>query len=97
MDDNSKLRKTIEYYRRVMLWQPLVTKTNKNTNNKSLSRISSGDYKRTQQGISAGLLSYLYKLHMVHATNNYSCPNVHVSSMSAPCVHHEIAIQLILL
>ena len=78
-----------------LLWQPLVTMTNNNTNNKSLSRISSGDHKRTQQGVSARLLSYLYKLHMVHATNNYSCPNVHASSMSTLYVHYEIAIQLI--
>jgi len=67
-----------------VLWQPLVTMTNSNTSNKSLSRITSGDYKRTQQGVSAGLLHYLYKLHMVHATNNYSCPNVHASSISTP-------------
>ena len=26
-----------------------------------------GDYKRTQQGVSAELLSYLYKLQIVHA------------------------------
>jgi len=51
-----------------MLWQPLVTMTNSNKSNKSLSRISSGDYKRTQQGVSAKLLLYLYKLYMVHAT-----------------------------
>jgi len=31
----------------ILLWQPLVTKTNRNTNNKSLSRISSGNHKRT--------------------------------------------------
>ena len=74
-----------------MLWQPLVTMTNSNTSNKSLSRILSGNHKRTRQGVSAGLLSYLYKLHIVHATNNYSCPNVHVLFMSVPCVHHEIA------
>jgi len=72
-----------------MLWQPLVTKTNSNTSNKSLSRISSRDHKRTQQGVSAELLSYLYKLHMVCATNNYFCPNIHMSSMSAP---YEIAV-----
>ena len=53
-----------------VLWQPLVTMTNSNTNNKSLSRISSGNHKKTQQGVSAKLLPYLYKLHMVHATNN---------------------------
>ena len=53
-----------------MLWQPLVTKTNSNTASKSLNRISSGNYKRTQQEVSAVLLLYLYKVHMVHATNN---------------------------
>jgi len=31
----------------LMLWQPLVTKINSNTSNKSLSRILSRDYKRT--------------------------------------------------
>ena len=39
-----------------MLWQPLVTMTNSNTNNKSLSKISSGNYKRTEQGVFAKLL-----------------------------------------
>ena len=75
-----------------MLWQSLVTMTNNNISNKSLSRISSGDHKRTWQGVSARLLPYLYKLHMVHATNNYSSPNVHVSSISTLCVYHEVAI-----
>ena len=70
----------------LLLWQPLVTKTNSNTSNKSLSRISSGNHKRTRQGVSTKLLPYLYKLHMVCATNNYSCPNVHVLSISIPCV-----------
>ena len=51
-----------------MLWQPLVTMTNSNTNNKSLSRISSSDHKKTQQGVSAELLPYLYRLHMVRAS-----------------------------
>ena len=54
----------------IMLWQPLVTTTNSDTINKSLSRVSSRDYKRTQQEVSAELLSYLYKLQMVCATNN---------------------------
>ena len=53
-----------------MLWQPLITMTNSNTSNKSLSRISSRDHKRTRQGVPAVLLSYLYKLHLVCATNN---------------------------
>ena len=78
----------------LLLWQPLVTMTDSNTSNKSLSKISSKNHKRTQQRVSAELLPYLYKLHMVHATNNYSCTNVHVSSMSTPCIHHEVAIQL---
>jgi len=64
--------------------------TNSNTNNKSLSRISSGDYKRTQQEVSAELLSYLYKLQIVCATNNKPYPKIHVLSMSAPCIHHEV-------
>ena len=51
-----------------LLWQLLVIMTNNNTSNKFLSRISSGDYRRTQQGVFAELLPYLYKLHMVHAT-----------------------------
>jgi len=74
-----------------VLWQPLVTITNSNTSNKSLSRISSGDYKRTQQGVSAGLLPYLYKLYIVHSMNNYSCPKVHALSMSVPYVYYEVA------
>ena len=31
---------------------------------------------------------------MVYATNNYSCPNIYVLSISVPCVHHEVAMQL---
>ena len=52
------------------------------------------NHKRTWQGVSAVLLPYLYKLHMVYATNNYSCPNVHASSMSIPYVYYEVAMQL---
>ena len=63
---------------------------------KALNRLSSsGDYKRTQQGALAALLSYLYKLQVVHAITMYlpyvysvvtvqdcaSCSNVHVSYM----------------
>ena len=51
-----------------VLWQPLVITTNSNTNSKSLSKISSGDHKRTQQEVSTELLPYLYKLYIVHAT-----------------------------
>ena len=80
--------------RTVLLWQPLVTMTNNHTSNKSLSRISSGDHKRTRQEVFAVLLSYLYKLYIVYATNNYSCPNVYMLFMSVLCVHYEIVIQL---
>ena len=41
-------------------------------------------HKRTWQGVSAILLPYLYKLHIVHTTNNYSYSNVHASFMSTP-------------
>jgi len=44
-------------------------KTNSNTSNKSLNRISSGDYKRTRQGVPNVLLSYLYEVLMVGANN----------------------------
>ena len=53
-----------------LLWQPLVTKTNNHTSNKSLSRISSRDHKRTWQEVSAELLPYLYYYMMVCAINN---------------------------
>ena len=53
-----------------LLWQPLVTKTNNHTSNKSLSRISSKNHKRTWQEVSTELLPYLYYYMMVCATNN---------------------------
>ena len=40
------------------------------------------------------MLPYLYKLYMVCTTNNYSCPNIYVSSISIPCIHYKIAVQL---
>ena len=43
-----------------MLWQPLIIKTNSNITSKSLSRISSGNHKRTRQEVSNILLPYLY-------------------------------------
>ena len=69
--------------------RPIITQ-----DSKSLSRISSRDYKRTQQGVSARLLPYLYKLHMVHAINNYSFPNVHASFISVSCIYYKIAMPL---
>ena len=44
-----------------MLWQPLITKTNDHTSGKSLkSDIEWEVYKRTRQGVSAKLESYIY-------------------------------------
>jgi len=61
----------------------------------STGYLSSGDYKRTQQGALTALLPYLYKLQVVRATTMClphvystvtvqdcaSCPNIHVSYM----------------
>ena len=80
-----------------VLWQLLVTKTNSNTSNKSLSRILSEDHKRTRQGIPAVLLPYLYYYmwSMLQLCFYYaSYPKVHVSFMSAPYIHHVVAIWL---
>ena len=46
----------------LILWQPLITKTNSSTMSKSLSRISSGNYKRTQQKVPDILLSITNKI-----------------------------------
>jgi len=44
-----------------MLWQPLITKTNDHTSSKSLkSDIEWKVHKRTRQGVSAKLESYIY-------------------------------------
>ena len=52
---------------------------------KTLSRQSSGEnQKRTQQGVSAKSECYIYKVHMVHATNNYACPYVHTTILCLP-------------
>jgi len=55
----------------LMLWQPLITKTNDHTSGKSLKlNIKWEVHKRNRQGVSAKLESYLYKTCLVHATNN---------------------------
>ena len=41
-------------------------------------------HKRTQQGVSAKLESYIYKVYMVCATNNYACPYVHATISCPP-------------
>ena len=44
-----------------VLWQPLITKTNNHTSGKSLKwDIKWEVHKRTQQGVSAKLESYIY-------------------------------------
>jgi len=40
-------------------------------------------HKKTQQ-VSAKLESYIYKVHMVHATNNYTWPYVHATTSCPP-------------
>ena len=52
-----------------ILWQLPITKTNNSTISKSLSRISSKYYKKTQQGVSIVFLHYLHKFLMVCANN----------------------------
>jgi len=52
-----------------LLWQPVITKTNSSMTSKSLSRISSGNYKRTQQEVPTVFLCYLYRILMVHTNN----------------------------
>ena len=44
----------------LLIWQPLDTKFNSNISNKSLSKILSGNYKKTQQEVPTVLLPYLY-------------------------------------
>ena len=52
-----------------VLWQPLIIKTNNSMTSKSISRISSRNYKRTQQEVPNVLLLYLYYRYMVYANN----------------------------
>ena len=78
-----------------LLWQPLITKTNSNTTSKSLSRISSGDHKRTQQEVLTIFLYYLYQVLMVHASNKQLYPNVHIQSMLLPCVNLMSSIRIL--
>ena len=55
-----KLFKQIEK-RIELLWQPLITKTNDHTSNKSLKTDIKWEFhKRTRQGVSAKLESYIY-------------------------------------
>jgi len=53
-----------------LLWQSLVTRPIETQSINFKDGYHCGDYKRTWQGVPAELLSYLYKLQMVCATNN---------------------------
>ena len=76
-----------------LLQQPLVIIQG----SKSLNRILSENYKRTRQGVSAVLLSYIYYYIQSVLRLCFYCisyPKVYVSSISAPCVHHVVVMQL---
>ena len=56
---------------RIVLWQPLIARTNDHTNGKSLRMDIKWEFhKRTRQGVSAKLESYIYKVHMIYATTS---------------------------
>jgi len=46
----------------------------------SIKQSSGKKHKRTRQEVSAKLKSYIYKVHMVHATNSYTCPYVYTTT-----------------
>ena len=54
----------------IMLWQPLVTKTNGAQIINLSVGYHCGNHKRTRQGVSTELLSYLYKLQVFCAIIN---------------------------
>jgi len=55
----------------MVLWQPLDQSPIAIQASKALNRQSSGEnHKRTRQGVSVKLESYIYKTCLVHATNN---------------------------
>ena len=69
-----------------MLWQPLITKTNDHTSSKSLKLdIRWEVHKRTRQGVSAKLESYIYRIHMVHATL-LQLKDLSVGQWEEPCI-----------
>ena len=50
----------------------------------SVKQSSEKKHKRTWQGVSTKLESYIYKVHMVCATNNYTYPYVHATTSCLP-------------
>ena len=65
----------------LLLQQSLIIKIDSSTTSRSLNRISSRDYKRTQQEVTNVLLPYLYKVLIVYANNKQSYPNIYVQSI----------------
>ena len=54
---------------------------------KALSRQLSGEnHKRTQQEVSAKLESYIYKVHIVHATILLQLKDLRVGQWEEPCI-----------
>jgi len=52
-------------------------------------RYCCGDHKRTQQGVFAELLPYLYKLQVVYANTIQPCPKVHMLFIPYPYSKHK--------
>ena len=67
--EEEKVKVVLDWLVSKLLWQLLITITNSSITSKSLSRISSRNYKRTQQEVSDVLLPYLYYGYMVYANN----------------------------
>ena len=67
--EEEKVKVVLDWLVPKLLWQLLITMTNSSITSKSLSRISSRNYKRTQQEVSDVLLPYLYYGYMVYANN----------------------------
>ena len=62
------------------------------TLSKLIDEVSHGNYKRTWQGVSSGLLPYLYYTYMVCANDKYACSNVYVLFMSLLYYFHKVNI-----
>jgi len=77
----------VDFIMKLLLWQPLIIRTNDHTSGKSLKLdIKWEVHKRTQQGVSAKLESYIYKIHMVCATSSCSSYFLLKATMLYTCV-----------
>ena len=71
----------------MLLWQSLITKINDYTSGKFLKLdIKWEVHKRTQQGVSAKLEFYIYKVQMVHTTTSYPSYFLLKATMLYTCV-----------